>query len=100
MTAAERRTEKHRKAEVGLRYSFVVLVIMCLLVGAGSFFYTNYRSTHDVIGNNQKFCQLMSALLSKPEPSPPADPTTHPAQEKLYRDYIIIHNLAQDLGCI
>lgn len=73
---------------------------MCLLIGAGSFFYTNYRSTNDIGGNNHKFCQLMSALLSKPEPAPPADPETHPAQEKIYKDYIIIHNLAADLGCI
>jgi hypothetical protein len=98
--AARQKTERRRKAEQGVRYSFVVLVVMCLLVGVGSFFYTNYRSTHDVGQNNQKFCKLMTALIASPAPPPPPDPARAPAQERQYKNYIIVHNLADDLGCI
>jgi hypothetical protein len=83
----------------GVRYSFVVLAVLCLILGAGSYLYTNFRSTQAVTVSNHKFCRLMDAILSGPLPAKPADPKRYPAREKIYQNYIIVRDLAVDLGC-
>jgi hypothetical protein len=104
-TPEERQTERkrvirHENRVQGVRYSFVVLSVLCLLLGAGSYLYTNFRSAQQVEASNHKFCRLIDASLAGQPIPKPADPKKYPARAKLYHNYIIVHDLGVDLGCI
>jgi hypothetical protein len=100
MTEAERRETRRVHRVRNARYSYVVLAVMCLILGAGSFLYTNFRSDHDVKTSNHKFCQLLDASLAgSSHIHKPADPKKDPSREKLYESYVIVKNLSHSLGC-
>lgn len=49
--------------------------------------------------SNHKFCQLLEASLAGGIPVQPKNPKAAPAQEKLYKNFIIVDDLGASLGC-
>jgi hypothetical protein len=97
--ASQRRTaEKRRKTAAGVRYAYVVLAVMCLVLGAGSYLYTNYRSDHDTKVNNKKICVFIDGIKDPPV-AKPADPAHHASEERSYEHYQKLVKLYNDLGC-
>ena len=104
MTEEARRVEHKRVVRrdhraQGARYSYVILAVMCLFFGLGSYLYTNYRSDQDTRTNNQKFCGVITGVISGPVKKP-TDPAKQPITERTYEHYLTFLQLGKDLGCI
>lgn len=79
------------------RYSYVVLaaimVILTVLQGA----YEQHQQDY----NNHKFCDILTVSLRvKPVPIKPADPKKDPVRARQYEGYVLVHKLAESLGCL
>jgi hypothetical protein len=80
--------------EVKLAYSFVILVLMCLITAGLSLFI----SLQVAAVNNHKFCDVLNEFISVPAPKP-ADPSAHPSRVKDYEAYVKFVHLDKSLGC-
>jgi hypothetical protein len=94
------------KTEFRIRWAYVILAAFTVLLVLLSLIF-NYQQAQKT---EQKFrdaarkgdlrwCQLINASLPSKAPVPPKDPKLHPDQEKLYRNYRIVYQLGEDLGC-
>jgi hypothetical protein len=76
------------------RYSFIVLVIISLLLSAGTFFAGLVHSDDE----GRKFCDIVSTIATKPIEKP-ADPVADPSRERSFVIYMKFKHLDRSLGC-
>lgn len=77
-----------------VRYAFVVLAALALLLSAGNLLFT----VHEVSANNHKFCQVVAGVTAVPLPKP-ANPAANPSRENQYEWYERFVSLGRSLGC-
>jgi hypothetical protein len=76
------------------RYSFVVLVLMCMVTAGISVFFTIQETT----SNDHKFCDVINSFTVGGVHKP-ADPKADPSREKNYEEGVKFLILGKRLGC-
>lgn len=92
----EERIDKAEQKGKNERRAYIVLVAISIMLSASVLLFGIYRANL----NNHKFCDLFTfALAANPVPKAPADPKSHPKEQRAYEGYVKFKELTRSLGC-